>query len=412
MEVRETEGDVTDYVELHRTHEWNNVEFSRSTTLRHIDGEGWKYLIDIRVSELSDQLDDRLSLGTQRRLRPYLGLDAENVIQRSRSSNYVWVQPRSAPERLTITAPIEYYAVYNSQSKPKQKHLRAKPYFTLPTKEPVIAAYKVLTTDDTEQQTELIREIAYTYERAHDIDSATATKRWVEDTALVLGQYEWSVLNERVETSAPRASDLLFNARSWHLKRRQPPVEAGPGMNPTGEEKADLATIAHSVEEHDEVVRDTNVQSIPDYESEVDTPEPTASTNRSRQTVTQLARDPKFRENVLDAYDEQCAVCGSNWETPSGAIETTAAHLKAVGDGGTDVVPNGIALCQLHHWAFDEGVFSVTDDYTIVVHEDASGMADELTAYDGCDLMVPDDRTLHPDQSALQHHREKHGFNE
>ena len=37
----------------------------------------------------------------------------------------------------------------------------------------------------------------------------------------------------------------------------------------------------------------------------------------------------------------------------------TAAHIKWFQARGQDVVPNGLALCSLHHKIFDLGAFTV-----------------------------------------------------
>jgi putative restriction endonuclease len=36
---------------------------------------------------------------------------------------------------------------------------------------------------------------------------------------------------------------------------------------------------------------------------------------------------------------------------------------------GPDDPRNVISLCRLHHWAFDNGLFSIRKDYTIIVNE-------------------------------------------
>ena len=65
-------------------------------------------------------------------------------------------------------------------------------------------------------------------------------------------------------------------------------------------------------------------------------------------TVQQRLHQQEFRERVLDAYRRHCAVCRLKREQ---LLE--AAHI--IGDRetlGAPVVPNGIALCALHHAVF------------------------------------------------------------
>lgn len=68
----------------------------------------------------------------------------------------------------------------------------------------------------------------------------------------------------------------------------------------------------------------------------------------------------KFSEEVRAAYSHRCAFCGATF----GGIEGVrsgidAAHILAWSKHDLDVVSNGIALCKLHHWAFDAGLLLI-----------------------------------------------------
>jgi hypothetical protein len=76
---------------------------------------------------------------------------------------------------------------------------------------------------------------------------------------------------------------------------------------------------------------------------------------RETVTVTRKQRKSQFREEVHAAYEHRCAICGARRASPEGGYELEATHIKPVSDGGPDIVQNGIALCRLHHWAFDAG---------------------------------------------------------
>lgn len=86
-------------------------------------------------------------------------------------------------------------------------------------------------------------------------------------------------------------------------------------------------------------------------------------------TVQRRTRDRAFRGLVLEAYDATCAVCGADRRAPDGTPEVEAAHIYPRSENGRDDVRNGIALCRLHHWAFDTGWIEITTDYTISVLE-------------------------------------------
>jgi len=70
-----------------------------------------------------------------------------------------------------------------------------------------------------------------------------------------------------------------------------------------------------------------------------------------------------FRERVLEAYHQQCALCRLRHEEL-----LDAAHIIPDSEeGGDPVVRNGLALCKLHHAAFDAYFLAVRPDYTIEV---------------------------------------------
>jgi putative restriction endonuclease len=73
-----------------------------------------------------------------------------------------------------------------------------------------------------------------------------------------------------------------------------------------------------------------------------------------------------FRERVLEAYQRQCAFCRLRQEAL-----LDAAHIIPDSDpGGEPHVRNGLALCTLHHSAFDRFFIGLNPDYTIEVRPD------------------------------------------
>jgi len=85
-------------------------------------------------------------------------------------------------------------------------------------------------------------------------------------------------------------------------------------------------------------------------------------------TVTTRARlhQRSFRLRVLRAYQERCALCRLRH-----AQLLDAAHILPDSDPrGAPVVPNGLALCKLHHAAFDQDFIAVRPDLVIQVRRD------------------------------------------
>ena len=83
-------------------------------------------------------------------------------------------------------------------------------------------------------------------------------------------------------------------------------------------------------------------------------------------TVRQRVHQRSFRERVLQAYREQCAICRLKH---SELLD--AAHIIPDGEpDGDPIVPNGLSLCKLHHAAFDRNFIGVRPDYVIEVRRD------------------------------------------
>jgi putative restriction endonuclease len=124
------------------------------------------------------------------------------------------------------------------------------------------------------------------------------------------------------------------------------------------------------------------------------------------------ARDSAFTELVKDTYNNQCAICGSERETPDGSPEVEAAHIYPKREGGSDDVRNGIALCKLHHWAFDSGWLSLSDEHEILVKEAPNRNGYYEFKQLQCDLLqLPAEEELSPHPIFLEGHRRIHGFN-
>ena len=80
----------------------------------------------------------------------------------------------------------------------------------------------------------------------------------------------------------------------------------------------------------------------------------------------QRLHQPVFRATVLRAYETRCAVCSLGH-----AELLDAAHI--VGDreeAGIPVVRNGMALCKIHHAAYDRHILGVRPDRIVEIRAD------------------------------------------
>jgi putative restriction endonuclease len=96
--------------------------------------------------------------------------------------------------------------------------------------------------------------------------------------------------------------------------------------------------------------------------------------------ILRAFRDARFRPGVLQAYGNRCAVCGTALKL------VDAAHIVPVSDPrGDDEVTNGLALCRLHHGAYDTGLMGVRSDFRIIVNTDAADRLRQVHLQAGLD---------------------------
>jgi putative restriction endonuclease len=121
-------------------------------------------------------------------------------------------------------------------------------------------------------------------------------------------------------------------------------------------------------------------------------------------TVRVRLHQRAFRERVLQAYRRQCAFCRLRYEEL-----LDAAHIVPDADPrGEPRVQNGLALCSLHHAAFDRMFLGVRPDYVIEVRRDVLDMPDGPTlehAIQGLHrarLVLPTSPDLWPDRHLLE----------
>jgi putative restriction endonuclease len=119
------------------------------------------------------------------------------------------------------------------------------------------------------------------------------------------------------------------------------------------------------------------------------------------------ARDPSFRNRILQAYEYQCAVCGFNVRIGDSLVALEAAHIKWFQAGGPDMENNGIALCSLHHKLFDRGAFTITQDMKLQVSEIAhgtTGFNEWLLAFHDREIRPPQRQSYFPGTDYVKWH--------
>jgi putative restriction endonuclease len=125
-------------------------------------------------------------------------------------------------------------------------------------------------------------------------------------------------------------------------------------------------------------------------------------------TVRRRLHQPVFRRRVLTAYGSACAMCHLRHENL-----LDAAHIKEDSEGGQPIVPNGVAMCAIHHRAFDGNVIGIRPDCVIEVRQDVLDETDgptlrfALQGVHGIDLAVPRQMAARPDVGLLEERYER-----
>lgn len=119
-------------------------------------------------------------------------------------------------------------------------------------------------------------------------------------------------------------------------------------------------------------------------------------------------RDPRFRDMILRAYHSQCAICGYDLRLDGALVGLEAAHIRWKQYGGPCEVNNGLALCSVHHSAFDKGAIGIDEDLKIQISGgvNRSPIVDQLFwALEGQRLHLPKDKMLWPADRFIEWHQ-------
>ena len=126
-------------------------------------------------------------------------------------------------------------------------------------------------------------------------------------------------------------------------------------------------------------------------------------------------RDIDFRRRVLCAYEHSCAMCNIQLNLLEGAHILPVVHPES-----TDSTSNGIALCVLHHRAFDRSLVTFDSSHEVHINERVvdelrsdsldGGLEDFRQALRSC-IRVPADRRDWPNIEFVQRANEIRGWN-
>jgi putative restriction endonuclease len=133
------------------------------------------------------------------------------------------------------------------------------------------------------------------------------------------------------------------------------------------------------------------------------TSDPALVRSYALRTVKERLHQPLFRQRVLVAYENRCSLCHLRH------VELLdAAHVLADSEGGEPVVTNGIAMCKIHHAAYDADIFGIAPNYRVGVRRDVMDEVDgptlryALQGINGQVIGLPRRRASRPDPDLLE----------
>jgi putative restriction endonuclease len=88
---------------------------------------------------------------------------------------------------------------------------------------------------------------------------------------------------------------------------------------------------------------------------------------KSPEEAMKQGREARFRLSIVAAYNYTCALTGFRLTTITAGSIVDAAHVHQFANSRNNDPRNGLALCKNAHWLFDNGLWTIGDDYTVIV---------------------------------------------
>jgi putative restriction endonuclease len=132
---------------------------------------------------------------------------------------------------------------------------------------------------------------------------------------------------------------------------------------------------------------------------------------KSPEEARKQGRETRFRLNIVAAYNYTCALTKYRLTTITGSSIVDAAHIHDFADSRNNDPRNGLALTKNAHWLFDNGLWTLTDDYHVIVAQGTFAEAGPehqlLRCYHGQRILLPNDKTIWPSLVNIAWHRNK-----
>jgi putative restriction endonuclease len=134
----------------------------------------------------------------------------------------------------------------------------------------------------------------------------------------------------------------------------------------------------------------------------------------AEEAAKRKGRCARFAVRVISEYRFTCALTGYRCLTSDSTTIVEAAHIEPWATTQNDAPENGLALSPNAHWLFDEGLWSVDEDFRIVVASNRftenGPEALKLVSFAGRHLQFDPGAKLRPAAEFLKRHRHYHGI--
>lgn len=121
-----------------------------------------------------------------------------------------------------------------------------------------------------------------------------------------------------------------------------------------------------------------------------------------------------FKREVPKIYNNTCAISGLRLTAVTTTVSMVdACHIIPFSESYDDTLTNGIALCPNLHRAFDRGLISISDNYTVLINKnfvEDRNSAFNLSQFEGKQIILPYSVELFPELRNVATHRKKFGF--
>ncbi len=123
-----------------------------------------------------------------------------------------------------------------------------------------------------------------------------------------------------------------------------------------------------------------------------------------------IVRSATFKREVPKIYRNTCAISGHWLNVASNTSMIDACHIIPFSESYNDSITNGIALTPTLHRAFDRGLFTLDNEYKVIVSTHIAENVESryaLSQFHGQTLYLPENPKYHPSHESLLWHRNR-----